>query len=94
VYVWANPTAFAGERVSPDGSPFVLGPDQWAENPRYALTAEDWLLLEVWQAWRPSSMGVPGILPEGGGYLNQTRRTMQALRFMSRVEHEECRPRG
>lgn len=66
-------------------------------HPVHLLDDEDFVILELWQAYRRDAMGAPGHLPFAGGYAEQPAALMRALEACSAVEariRARERPRG
>jgi hypothetical protein len=57
-----HPADFAGGAKSPDGSPWVIGEDEYTTNPRLLQTEGDHAMVRLWSYFRGGGMGA-GWLP-------------------------------
>ena len=83
--------ACAGGPESPDGSPWIVGDERFATNPRYEVPDALWAVFPFWRAARGGGFGA-GNLPEPGGTFDQAAAMMDAFDVLD-AAHEEFRER-
>lgn len=79
-----EPDAFADETAPDGGAGWVIGEEEFAENPARGLTAEHHHVVALWQAWRGGDLGT-GPLPDPGGSNDQAAWLFDAFAILERT---------
>lgn len=79
-----EPDAFAGDAPPDGGQGWIIGDEEFADNPAAGVTAEHQHVAALWQAWRGGEFG-GGPLPDPGGVNDQAAWLFDAFAVMERA---------